>query len=181
MIPLQLKLLISHFRDPDQIQVVESETFERPTRPRALVKWACTQSLILDVRCGKQFITEETLREQTVEHDTFTCDICQKDVAYQRQASHTESHHGQELFNQTLENGRLVRNSALPQLSILTMYFDQLQYFMLLKAVAFLDSERHSMCNNSNSAQIHKDDAITEWSIWLSSSAGYSLKNENSH
>ena len=66
------------------------------------------------VHCGKQFLTDETLKEHMVEHATFTCDICQKDIECQHQASHMESHHRQDLFKQTLENGRVGRKPIKP-------------------------------------------------------------------
>ena len=61
------------------------------------------------VHCGKQFLTAETLTEHLVAHDTFTCDICHKDVECQGREQHIESHQRQELFKQTLDNGRIVR------------------------------------------------------------------------
>ena len=60
------------------------------------------------VQCGKRFLTQPHLTEHMARHKKFTCEICQKEVECQERESHVASHHRQELFKQTLDNGRIV-------------------------------------------------------------------------
>ena len=97
------------------------------------------------VQCGKQLLTEETLREHMVDHDTFTCDICRKDVEVQSRVSHMESHHRQDLFKQTLENGRLVKKPKTPKTpQVSTGYpnFMKLNYYKLKAENPHLDAKQ---------------------------------------
>ena len=97
------------------------------------------------VHCGRQLLTEDTLREHLVEHDTFTCDICQKDVEVQSRESHMDSHHRQDLFKQTLENGRVVKKPktpSTPQVSTGYPIFLKLNYSKLKAQNPHLDTKQ---------------------------------------
>ena len=60
------------------------------------------------IQCGKRFLTPAHLTEHMAKHKKFTCEVCRKDVECQEREAHLASHHRQDLFKQTLDNGRLV-------------------------------------------------------------------------